>query len=1109
MNDSIASLLVEIRHLELGERAPDDELTLSARHIIGQAATNFRNHSSDVWQTPSIKWRPIDYSRSTLFAYHQPAPNKRSLLRTAPLAPPSNILPLLDWDSGPTELESLGLSGLEEFRSCTKPSVGILPVAQQLLLKRRRSIGERPQGLRSSLTKKPRFAVPLLSPSSFAIPAASTKVQNAALSALQSKSSTRGNGSVRLRLGLSKRTNLGSKLESNRPPNTPYDVSVKVKITPRHQTESGPPSFSVAESSDISNSVDGTFALGFKIPDSALVPSRGGKSQIQLPMRGTSSGPRPSNVSKIPTSKAAGHTGRVLVPAPPSSLTDRITEIPVTPHLRDFVAPGDCSDTSMLSDAAPEPRSVPSRDAISSSSFLPPLAISALPTNLLLINTQRVQPQEGNSSNIASDISLSGSLSLSLDESWRSNSLIWQDKTTELSSHLDTSYDLKPNQLMASVFYDSSQDSNSSQDDQTNYSANPLPEASAASDNYESLPWELSQEDDQGITQAHEDHDLRSPVSLMASNRMQAHASGPDDSDINNHDSSSSDPKRHHSKPGIPSILYDSSQDSPRPPPRRGTPSDQYDQQHDEHSIDGNTPIPRPSWSPDASPQSRANYPLSGARPSNSWGSLSSRTGILPDDLVSASRSLSLEDFEVWRPYDHPLCDASTARPKSLTPLQPSAAHHSNIPVGATNEDTHSMSPSCGAHVTADKRPGMSKLASYASMEGSLVGSHSPILSFSPLLKRNIPDNSLESIESPDTSLRIGAGTSFRPNPIFKFPVLKPITEPEDDISCESQVLRPKLNSAPHGTQTTSRLALTPDEVPRPENNGVRDNCTSDVPSSDGVPQHQQHSVDEMENAGNQKILQSDGPSPVPDHASPLTPQPQPPSPLVSKIYKGHLHTVIPQPHFLPSLPCPPPSLTEGMLASLISPSFQNWLNKDGTPTQDQATAAADFLSDAWGRAAWIIPVRGCAPWEGCSGAIVSLRPIKERKKRIIVWTPASLRSFWAQMAGFRDTKRVGSLSMSFEAVPGKPLDLEAPKQPSGLKATRSFEFIKLYHDSRVSLKLRTILQVLEFADEDRYGVDANVPKEGELGTVTMRRLLGASTRLALLDNAGHIVLIS
>ncbi|KAJ1301138.1 hypothetical protein OPQ81_003550 [Rhizoctonia solani] len=411
-----------------------------------------------------------------------------------------------------------------------------------------------------------------------------------------------------------------------------------------------------------------------------------------------------------------------------------------------------------------------------------------------------------------------------------------------------------------------------------------------------------------------------------------------------------------------------------------------------------------------------------------------------------------------------------------------------------------------------DKPSGMTKLASYASTQGSLVGSYSPILTFTPCPKLNIPDNSLESIESPDTSQVINAGNSFRLNPIFRFPPPNPIPELEDDISCESQVLLPKLKSAPHGTQLTSRLAQTPDRDPTPENHRLRDDFAFGVPNSDRARAHESQipaSVDVKKNTWNQTIIKSDALPPAADQPSSSAPLPQPPSPIANKIYKGHLHSVIPQPHFLPSLPCPPPSLTEGMLASLVPPTFQNWLDKDGAPAQDQAAAAANFLSDEWGRAAWIIPVRGRAPWDGCSAAIVSVRPIKERKKRIIVWTPASLRSFWAQMVGFRDTKRVGSLSISFEAVPGKPPELESHKQASELKASRSFEFIKLYHDARVSLKLRTILQVLEFVDEDRYGIHADDPKEGELGTVTMRRLLGASTRLALLDGTGHVVLIS
>ncbi|KAH7337589.1 hypothetical protein B0J17DRAFT_663528 [Rhizoctonia solani] len=1015
----------------------------------------------------------------------------------------------MDWGHSPTELEHLGLSGLDEFYSNIKPSTGGLTLAQQPLLKRGRPIGEHPQGLKPSLTKKPRFAAPLPSSPKLPTPAVSAKVQSAALSALQSKSSTRGNGSVRLRLGLSKRTNIGSKLELRRPPDAPYDLSVKVKLIPRQQTDVGPQSFSVTESSNSSNSADGTLALGFKIPDSAFDASGNGKLQIQLPMKAISaSSSRFSSTSEITSSKIVGPTGRVLVPASPTLLTGRIMEVPVTPDSCGPASPGSCTDTSMLSDSVPGSTSVSSRNVTSSSSFMLPLAFSS-PSSNLLSTDNRVQSQEGDSSNTTSDILLSPSLSLSLEELGQSKPSVQKDSTAELSSHLDTSYYLKPNQLMASGLYDSSQDSNDSQADRLTDNPNLPVDTSITSNNYESLPWDLSQ-DDQDDAEHHDDQFPRSPVSLMTTERLEAQTLNSEDSHTNDRGLSKGDPfdpQERQSKPGLTSLLYDSSQASSQPQPRKSTPSDEHDQLDD--SINGDVSIPKPSWSPDTSPRSCSIYPLSGARPSNSWGSLPRRTRVSPADLVSASRSLSLEDFEVRCPPDHQSRGQSPTRSRSPTPLQPSAPHHSNIPINPANGSLCNMSPSLGWCMPANKRSGMSKLASYASMEDSPMGSYSPILSFTPFFKPNIPDNSLESIESPDTSLRIDAGKSFRPNPIFKFPLPRPIPELEDDISYESQVLRPKFTSAPHGTPHTSQLARLPDEVPRPENNGLRDDCTSGVPNSDGAPEHERQVVDETANAGGQMILQSDTPVPAPDRPSSLTPQPRPPSPLVSKIYKGHLHNVIPQPHFLPSLPCPPPSLTEGMLASLVSPSYQSWLDKDGKPAQDQAAAAAEFSPDTWSRAAWIIPVRGRAPWEGCSGAVVSLRPIKERKKKVIIWTPASLRSFWTQMAGFRETKRVGSLSLSFEAVPGKPSDLEAPKQTSELKASRSFEFIKLYHDARVSLKLRTILQVLEFADEDRYGIDADVPKEGELGTVNMRRLLGASTRLALLDSTGHIVLIS
>jgi hypothetical protein len=67
-----------------------------------------------------------------------------------------------------------------------------------------------------------------------------------------------------------------------------------------------------------------------------------------------------------------------------------------------------------------------------------------------------------------------------------------------------------------------------------------------------------------------------------------------------------------------------------------------------------------------------------------------------------------------------------------------------------------------------------------------------------------------------------------------------------------------------------------------------------------------------------------------------------------------------------------------------------------------------------------------------------------------------------------------------------------------------------VYHDAKVSLKLRTIMKVLEFEDYDGYGVDAEVPQQDDgLGLAGARRLLGSTTRLPLVDETGRIMLIS
>lgn len=110
-------------------------------------------------------------------------------------------------------------------------------------------------------------------------------------------------------------------------------------------------------------------------------------------------------------------------------------------------------------------------------------------------------------------------------------------------------------------------------------------------------------------------------------------------------------------------------------------------------------------------------------------------------------------------------------------------------------------------------------------------------------------------------------------------------------------------------------------------------------------------------------------------------------------------------------------------------------------------------------------------------------------------------------MIGFRESQRLGPLALSFEPEAEERSGAEKTLE---LKGSWAFEFIKIYHDARVSLKLRTILKVLEMVDDDGFGPDASVAVEGESSTSpSKRRLLGSSARLALVDETGRAVLIS
>jgi hypothetical protein len=366
----------------------------------------------------------VDYSPSSTFIFSRPPPSRQTLLRSLPPGPSSNILPLLDWGNPPTKLENLGLSGLGEFVSGINSPKPTLLAAQLAPLKRRRPITEGSQGPVSILIKKPRFSLSTSISSKYTSPAASRNAHAATLSALRSKSSTKKHGSVRLRLGLTKRSNIGSKLAQNQSSDESYDVSVQVKLTPRRRLRANPTSSLRAESSGVIDSPNGALTFGLPVPDKSISSSRSEKIQIHLPVEFAASGtPQQSQLPSAPqlsssASEKARFKGTVLVPASPSPLTGRIAEAPSASFAQDDSWLPSCADTTILSDSVSELSSPapPHNTTSSKMKFLPSFHGPPLSSSLTkALGYQRSLPT--NSCDVTPDILVSASLSLSLEES--------------------------------------------------------------------------------------------------------------------------------------------------------------------------------------------------------------------------------------------------------------------------------------------------------------------------------------------------------------------------------------------------------------------------------------------------------------------------------------------------------------------------------------------------------------------------------------------------------------------------------------------------------------------------------------------------------------------
>lgn len=372
-----------------------------------------------------------DTSSSLAYTFRQAPPNKQTLLRTLSPASPSHSLSLLDWGTEPTDLESLGLSGLDEFVSGVKWPEASSLAARQLLVKRRRSIEEHTGPLvEPSLAKRPRLSPRVLASLERTDASISTPTPGPSLpipASLRPKGTTTQHGSVRLRLGLQKRLTTSSRPAPDQSSYESYDVSVHVRMTPRRKLGAGPPRVLATETPERTSSESPVLAFGLQLP-AVTSPNRGDRLHLQFPVKFATPGPSSSAQSPRvllrgqPTPDTSAPRGVVLVPASPSPIIARISDVPAA-SLQDGGSWIDSRvSASVLYDSSEGSQSLPSQDTNNSRLFLPP-PLSRTPRNL---ETNRARTNDSErqilttpnvtNDNPTPDVLVSASLSLSLQE---------------------------------------------------------------------------------------------------------------------------------------------------------------------------------------------------------------------------------------------------------------------------------------------------------------------------------------------------------------------------------------------------------------------------------------------------------------------------------------------------------------------------------------------------------------------------------------------------------------------------------------------------------------------------------------------------------------------
>ncbi|KAF8523738.1 hypothetical protein BU17DRAFT_85596 [Hysterangium stoloniferum] len=153
-------------------------------------------------------------------------------------------------------------------------------------------------------------------------------------------------------------------------------------------------------------------------------------------------------------------------------------------------------------------------------------------------------------------------------------------------------------------------------------------------------------------------------------------------------------------------------------------------------------------------------------------------------------------------------------------------------------------------------------------------------------------------------------------------------------------------------------------------------------------------------------------------------------------------------------------------------------------------------LETPFARTAWLVPLRGDHPIGDASDAQLYESLPSDKSHDGIQWIPCAITQFWAFLLRQRSMNNFGPIAIAYTFGPAAAV-VETLKKGSAQQST--WEYIKIYHDSRYALKLRSVLD--SFRWEDQFD-------DHRRHQIQRHRVLKGST-LILVDEKGNPILLA